>query len=212
MSDLYTEQLLKLLNMKEDFQMIHGGRTCGRTYKLKIKEKMKMEKEKFKIGDLVRPIDDGNKNIVNKKGRINRIYDKFADIEFEEDIDGWGSGGRFWCVLLSKLVKYDNSIKVGDRVRINKKATIEDFTKNHWNGCQMTTLAFIKQQGDSDKIFVVEESCNDDCVDLKSKESNEHYILVNINILEKIEEDVKEMTIEETSKELGYKIKIKEEE
>lgn len=204
----------QLLNMKEDFQMIHGGRTCGITYKLKIKEKMKMEKEKFKIGDLVRPIeeDDGNKNIVNKKGRIIRINDKFAEIEFEEDIDGWGSGGRFWDVLLSKLVKYDNSIKVGDRVRVNKKATIEDFTKNHWNGCQMTTLAFIKQQGDSDKIFVVEESHNDDCVDLKSEESNEHYIFVNINILEKTEDVVKEMTIEEISKELGYKIKIKEEE
>ena len=172
---------------------------------------MKEEKEKFKIGDLVRAItqDDGNKNIVNKKGRITEINNEFAEIEFEEDIDGWGTGGRFWNVSISKLVKYDDSIKVGDSVKINKKATLEDLTKNHWNGCQLTTLGFIRTQADSDEIFVVEESHNDDCVDLKSEESNEKYMLVNINILEKTENDVKEMTIEEISKELGYKVKIK---
>lgn len=31
-------------------------------------------------------------------------------------------------------------IEVGDIVKINEQSTIEDFVKNHWNGCQRSTL------------------------------------------------------------------------
>lgn len=277
MSDLYTEQLLKLLNMKEDFNMIYGGRVSGLSYKLKIKEeiKMKFEKgdfvkiknmeggkfdkikesdvckiinfdlsyynvtienkwgfkghttldnlealEKFEIGEKVKVINehDGNKKIVNKIGKIINInnFNQDLDIDFEEDIDGWVTERNKWNVPFSKVIKYEDLIKVGDTVRINKKATIEDFTKNYWNHCKLDTLEFIEKEGDSDEIFVVKNKIDNDCVSLKKKKSDYGYYVfyenVNINILEKIEEDVKEMTIEEISKELGYKIKIKEEE
>lgn len=174
----------------------------------------------FKIGELVKVIEghDGNDEIKNKIGRIIKIdkYAKDLDIEFKENIKGWGYDCNKWNVPFSKVVKYDDSIKVGDKVKLNKKATIEDFTKNYWNHCQLDTLDFIEKEGDSDKIFDVISKIDNDCVCLKRKSDYDdydykYYDNVNINILEKIEEDVKDMTIEEISKELGYKIKIKKE-
>ena len=263
--------------MKEDFQMIHGGRVSGLSYKLKIKEENKMEFkkgdfvkiknmeegkfkgilkndvckitsidygyysvtienkygvkgytnfnnleaiEKFEIGEKVKVIKehDENSEIVNKIGKVIKIdnFNQDLDLDFEEDIGGWCEDRHKWNVPFSKVIKFNESIKVGDKVRVNKKATIEDFTKNYWNHCQSDTLDFIEKEGDSDKIFDVISKIDNDCVCLKRKKSDyddyDDYDNVNINILEKIEEDVKEMTIEEISKELGYKIKIKEEE
>ena len=171
-----------------------------------------MKKEKFKIGDLVRVIEehDGNEEIINKIGKIIAIdSDESLDIEFKVNIGGWGDYHNKWNVPFDKVVKYVDSIKKGDRVKLNKKQQSKILQKNYWNGCQLTTLGFIRKKANENEIFVVEEFYGDDCVDLISEESNEKYELVNINILEKTENDVKEMTIEEISKELGYKIKIK---
>lgn len=95
--------------------------------------------------------------------------------------------------------------KVGDIVKINKQATIEDFTKHFWNGCQIATLNFIQNYGDKDKTFKVVR-LDDECLDLKEIENNCVSKSVNINILKKI--SVKEMTISEIEKELGHPIKI----
>lgn len=93
--------------------------------------------------------------------------------------------------------------KVGDKVKINKQATIEDFTKDSWNGCQENTLNFLRSYGGEDKIFKVIYVDND-YLDIKDIENNHLLELVNINIFEK----VKEMTITEIEKELGYPIKV----
>ncbi len=95
--------------------------------------------------------------------------------------------------------------EIGDRVKINKQATIEDFTKHCWNGCQIDTLKFIQNYGDKDKTFRVVRLDNG-CLDLKEIGSDCVNELVNINILKKI--SVKEMTISEIEKKLGYPIKI----
>ncbi len=90
--------------------------------------------------------------------------------------------------------------QVGDKVKINTQSTIEDFTKNHWGGCQIGTLNFIQGYGDINKEFIVEESY-DRYVRLKGR-------FVNNNILQLVEKVKKEMTIAEIEKELGYSIKI----
>lgn len=95
--------------------------------------------------------------------------------------------------------------EVGDRVKINKQATIDDFTKNFWNGCKFDTLSFLQFYGDEDKTFKVIH-LNSKSVDLEDTELKCTKECINVNILRKIE--VKEMTIAEIEKELGYPIKI----
>lgn len=95
--------------------------------------------------------------------------------------------------------------QVGDLVKINKQATIEDLTKNYWNGCQSNTLEFLKKYVDKDKTFEV-VSNYEDFLNIKEIGSNYLIELVNSNILKKIQ--VKEMTVSEIEKELGYPIKI----
>lgn len=97
--------------------------------------------------------------------------------------------------------------KVGDIVKINKQATIEDFTKNFWNGCCSNTLNFLKKYGHLEKVFKV-EFVNEDYLDLLNIEDDTYNELVNVNILKKTEVPIKEMTIVEIEKELGYPIKV----
>lgn len=94
--------------------------------------------------------------------------------------------------------------EIGDIVRINRNATIHDFTKNHWNGCQSDTLEFIKTYGSEEKqnkTFRVKETYSDGDV----RVSGFDYI-VNGNIFELA--PVKEMTVQQIETELGYPIKI----
>lgn len=94
--------------------------------------------------------------------------------------------------------------KKGDTVKINKQATIDDMSKNYWNGCQMDTLNFIRRYANRNKIFKINYiSQNNDYVTINDE--IEEY-LININILELV--DKKEMTILEIEKELGYPIKV----
>lgn len=99
--------------------------------------------------------------------------------------------------------------KIGDKVKINKQATIEDFTKDFWNGCQENTLDFLRSYGGEDKIFKVIYVDND-YLNIKDIENNRLFELVNINIFEKVE--IKEMTLAEIEKALGYPIKVVKEE
>ena len=97
--------------------------------------------------------------------------------------------------------------KVGDKVKINKQATIEDLTKDYWNGCCDNTLRFLNKYGIYVKIFEV-KYVNEDYLDLINIEDDTYNEYVNVNILKKIETPVKEMTIAEIEKELGYPIKV----
>ena len=94
--------------------------------------------------------------------------------------------------------------KIGDVVRINRNATIHDFTKNHWNGCQIDTLDFIKTYGSEeqkDRTFRVNATYRDGDIEV-----NGFGHIINGNIFELA--PVKEMTIQQIEIELGYPIKI----
>lgn len=92
--------------------------------------------------------------------------------------------------------------KVGDIVKINKEATINDLVRNHWNGCQIDTLDFLRYYADQDKKFIVKESSRNYVV-LRG-----HTNLVNINILTLVRHQAKKMTVSEICKELGYEVEI----
>ena len=160
----------------------------------------------FKIGQIAKIID-------KKNGCLGgfSIGDKAEIIHFQKSDD------RPYIVknLRNGIIGYASEsnlqsleIEVGDTVRINKQATIEDFTKNHWNGCQMNTLDFIERYGDQDKEFIVKKVSNN-C--LKVSVFGQY---VNLNIFELVEkkENVKEMTVSEIEKELGITgLRIKKE-
>lgn len=93
---------------------------------------------------------------------------------------------------------------IGDIVKINRNATIHDFTKNFWNGCKSDTLKFIGLYGSEekqDKTFRVIRTHSDGDIEVAGFD-----YIVNGNIFELVK--VKEMTVEQIEKELGYKIKI----
>lgn len=97
---------------------------------------------------------------------------------------------------------------IGDRVKLNRNATIDDFTKNNWNGCQIDTLAFIKDYGSEckkNKTFTVKNTFSDGDIEVYGFNS-----IVNGNIFELVQ--AKEMTIKEIEEILGYAIKIVKEE
>lgn len=73
------------------------------------------------------------------------------------------------------------NFEIGDKVRINKKATIEDFTKDNWNGCQFGTLKILKDCTPKNYTFTIQEKIGNKCVKLNG-------YLVNVNILEKVKE------------------------
>lgn len=98
--------------------------------------------------------------------------------------------------------------KVGDKVKINKYATIYDISNNFWNGCKNATLDFISIFSNSNEIFEVRGVHNIDG-DVILDKSRGHYINKKLfTLVERTE--VKEMTIEEIEKELGYRINNKE--
>lgn len=97
-------------------------------------------------------------------------------------------------------------IKAGDKVRINKQATIEDFTKNYWNGCQGNTLNFIRSNADKEKTFIVTKATGE-YLELEGYDE-----VVNINIFELVERKSKKVTMKEVCEKFGYDVEIVKEE
>lgn len=104
------------------------------------------------------------------------------------------------------MIKKENDFKIGDKVRINKQATIEDLTKNLWNGCQIATLNFIRSNADGEETFIVTRVTERQ---LKLEGYNE---FVNINIFELAEKKAKKVTMKEVCEKFGYDVEIKKEE
>jgi hypothetical protein len=88
--------------------------------------------------------------------------------------------------------------KVGDKVKINKYATIYDLSNNFWNGCKDATLDLISIFSNSNEIFEVKGVHNIDG-DVILDKSRGRYI--NKNLLTLLERpEIKEMTKEEIEK------------
>ncbi len=100
------------------------------------------------------------------------------------------------------------SIEAGDKVRIKKECTIEEFTANNWNYGFKDTIKFFKQYGkDTEKTFDVKKVSDRGNIVIEDEDGEE--LFVNFNVLELAEKKtVKEMTLDEISKALGYEVKI----
>lgn len=147
---------------------------------------------KFKVNDRVVVIKEGTHcQNIGDIGIIEKVDFSFYFVRMKKDND-------IWCFSEDEITL--DEIKVGDLVEINEYSTIDDFTKNHWNGCKNTTLDFISNFAGEGVTFTVTEKHYDY---LMLKETSEP---ININIFKKV--DIKKMTKEEIEKKLGYKIKI----
>lgn len=113
------------------------------------------------------------------------------------DFSDW----KFSTDMIKKVI-----FKPGDKVRINKQATIEDFTKNYWNGCQLSTLNFIRSNAAEEKTFIVTKVTEED---LKLEGYDE---VININIFELAERKAKKVTMKEVCEKFGYDVEIVKEE
>lgn len=74
--------------------------------------------------------------------------------------------------------------KVGDKVKIKKNVTLEEIAKDHFNGCQMDTMKFLRNASiDSfEGTFIVKDIWSDKCVELTNT------LFVNVVVLDKVEE------------------------
>lgn len=104
------------------------------------------------------------------------------------------------------MIKKVNDFKTGDRVRINKQATIEDFTKNHWNGCRSGTLEFIRNNADEEETFIVTKATKE------YLEVEGYDEVININIFELVERKAKKVTMKEVCEKFGCDVEIVKEE
>lgn len=107
-----------------------------------------------------------------------------------------------WCI---EREEKEMKFKVGDIVKINKKISLKDLTKNYWNGCQLATMEFLKKASyeDFEEKYKV-RGVRDGCVTVENFGS-----CVNEAVFVLVErKKVKEMTVEEISKALGYEVKI----
>lgn len=156
---------------------------------------------KFKVGDIVRFTKEmagkwhGPKvEFDAKKRKIVELGKMPAPYRLEGLPENWFDGEELELV---------SDFEVGDIVKINKNATIDDFTKNHWGGCQYATLDFIRDYADSEKEFTVIETTPNG--HLEFKESKGYFINKNIFELVKKKETVHEMTVKEIEEKLGIK-------
>jgi hypothetical protein len=122
---------------------------------------------------------------------ITRVRNEFYDVK--ENCWNWTDN------MLEPI-----PIEVGDTVRINKKATIEDITKNHWNGCCSVTVNFIKEHGDEEETFVVEGLSIFGNLLIKGETINSAIF----ELVSKKEPEIKELTIPEIEAKFGCKVKI----
>lgn len=162
---------------------------------------------KFILGDKVRII----KNVSVCKAYDNDIG-KISTIEEISNIVGdnypYTLKDFTYGFTEEELELVERNIEVGDIVRIKKDITLGELPQNYWNGCQISTMDFLRQAciSDFEKEYEVITA-------------NSNYITiydfgrpVNIKLFEvvkkKKKEEVKEMTIKEISEALGYEVKI----
>ena len=79
------------------------------------------------------------------------------------------------------------SINLYDKIIIDKNATIDDLTSNHWNGCQLKTLDFLENEALKEKTYTIKDFTNDKNALYLVDENNEEFTLINERIFIKKE-------------------------
>ena len=163
----------------------------------------------FKVGDKVRVLQEQefNKDIIGKTGKIVQCYDSMATVKFDEKIDSCWSNGYKWKVDYDKLELIDY-----------KKLTKDELLKLPI-GTKITT------DNDEDNVFIktdegrfVTDDCNVLCDydidnDLTIDDENCGTRIIKVEVPTYVtkydySKEVKEMTMAEISKALGYEVKI----
>lgn len=130
--------------------------------------------------------------------------------DWAKEVDGWSveriereTGYAIhndWCVEVK-----EGNMKM--KVRINKNLTLGELLENTGQSWE-STMEFLKKiryKDDIDNEFFAKATWSDTNYDLKYYGEN---YFINSDIVEVVEEKVKEMTVDEISKKLGYKVKV----
>ncbi len=154
----------------------------------------------FKVGDTVKVVKLSRAMAgfsVGDKVKIIRIDDEDTDLKYcieNDEFIGWAS---------EDSIEFMNfKFEVGDMVKINKNATIDDFVKDCWGGCKNDTLKFLFDHADSKEEFTIEKVSSKG--NLIFKKFN--WLTVNKNIFELVkrkEEVHNRMTVREIEEMLG---------
>lgn len=156
---------------------------------------------KFKVGDKVRVIKEGSHaqnigdtGIIDGRDTCDNTY----LVKMDKDNDTW------WFENSEiELIEFE----VGDIVTINENCTIANLNANNSNGCRSETFKFIEY----DRYNILHTYKIEKVVARNCYEIDEHQ--VNGACLKLVKKkEVKEMTIAEISKALGYGVKIVKEE
>lgn len=167
----------------------------------------------FKKRDMIRGLENNGYGFTNEEMILGKVIDTFGAKMKVKIISHTNPliVGKEYEVLNSdeNFELICKTIEVGNTVRINKNATIEDFTRDNWNGCQINTLAFIRKYGDTDKTFVVSEISSTGSLYLENEGG-----MINPAIFElvsKKEHKTKEVTMQEVCEKFGCNVVIKKE-
>ena len=163
---------------------------------------------KFKVGDKVRVLQeqDLNENIIGKTGTIIKCHSLTAEVKFDEKIDScWGDGYK-WHVNYDKLELIDYKKPTKDellKLPIGTKITTDNDVNN----------VFIKICEDTfvnDNTSLYDYNINDNLT-INDEVLGTKIIKVEVPTYETkydYSKEVREMTIAEISKALGYEVKI----
>lgn len=160
---------------------------------------------KYKVGDKVK-LNPSVEEFRNGKagvnygevGEIRAINDEAIRINFPSH--------HCWVGYEEELI-FAEKFEVGDTVRIRKSCTLGDLTLNNWNGCQIDTMTFLKQESygtDFNRTYVVEK-VTEKYLRVKGSKQDVNKIVFE---LVKRKETAKEMTLKEVCDALGYEVKI----
>ncbi len=153
---------------------------------------------KFKIGDIVRFTKEMDGKLHGPEVKFDTKERKI--VEISDFCDPYRLEGLPSNLFRDEELELVPCFKVGDIVKVNKNATIEDFTKNWWGGCQIDTLEFLKFYFNLDKEYEV-VGVSDTSLRLKDVLDEAD---INKNIFEVVRrKETHEMTVKEIEEKLG---------
>ena len=161
----------------------------------------------FKNGDLVKVKETTlNEKINGKTGRIIKIVGNIATLYFEEKIDTCWDNGHKWNIHVGEIEPYIPNKTDLYNMPLGTKITTDKYKHNVFIRTDKTTF-----ENDDGNILLKEDVNNDLTINDEDLGTKITKIEVPKYITKYKDAEVKEMTINEISKALGYKVKIIEE-
>ena len=158
---------------------------------------------KFRLGEEVKVVSTDFRGVLYYNEESMKGVGETGFIKvYDENADDYQLEDGFWFPSFC-LELVQPRIEEGDKIKLRMDATMDDLIKGDWNGCQMDTLAFIKE-GDLKKEYVVTHMIGKTPVVRVDGVER----VVNPRVVDVIKATKKDMTIREIEKALGHKVKI----